>query len=186
MTFAMGGAPAPGIAVSLCPALYDPMNYSPPGSSVLGTSWAFILEWVAIPFSRGSSWPRDRTEASCIGRRILDFRMNISSSQNTVCLLGFHVMMASMEIPCHFRDPVSPSCLLPYPISLGLPRAFHLVSVHTHTHTHMCQATSIQDTPQFKGKDHKHPNPQLQRIHQSWTFSYSGIGEGYKWFFQIH
>ena len=30
-----------------------------------------ILEWVAISFSRGSSWPRDQTSVSCIGRRIL-------------------------------------------------------------------------------------------------------------------
>ena len=38
------------------------MNCSPPGSSVLGTLQARILEWVAISFSRGSSWPRDWTQ----------------------------------------------------------------------------------------------------------------------------
>ena len=38
-----------------CPALCDPMDYSPPGSSIYGISQARILEWVAIPFSRGSS-----------------------------------------------------------------------------------------------------------------------------------
>ena len=42
-----------------------------PGSSVHGISQARILEWVAIPFSRGSSRPRDRTRISCIGRWIL-------------------------------------------------------------------------------------------------------------------
>ena len=42
-----------------------------PGSSVYGISQARILEWVAIPFSRGSSQPRDRTHVSFIGRRIL-------------------------------------------------------------------------------------------------------------------
>ena len=50
-----------------------PMNYSPPGSSVHGTFQARILAWVAISFSRGSSWPRDRTRiscVSCIGRQI--------------------------------------------------------------------------------------------------------------------
>ena len=40
---------------------YDPMDYSPPDSSVHGISQARILEWVAISFSSGSSWPRDRT-----------------------------------------------------------------------------------------------------------------------------
>ena len=39
--------------------------------SVLGILQARILEWVAISFSRGSSWPRDRTCVSCIGRGIL-------------------------------------------------------------------------------------------------------------------
>ena len=36
------------------------MNCSPPGSSVHGIFQARILEWVAVPFCRGSSWPRDR------------------------------------------------------------------------------------------------------------------------------
>ena len=47
----------------LCLTLYDPMEYSPPGSSVHGISQARILERVAISFSRGSSWLRDR---SCV------------------------------------------------------------------------------------------------------------------------
>ena len=50
------------------------MDCSPPGSSIHRISQARILEWVAIPFSRGSSWPRDRTGVSwisCIGRQIL-------------------------------------------------------------------------------------------------------------------
>ena len=45
----------------------DFMCYSLPGSSVHGIFQARILEWVAIPFSRGSSWPRDPTHVSCIG-----------------------------------------------------------------------------------------------------------------------
>ena len=42
-----------------------------PDSSVHGISQARILEWVAISFSRGSSWPRNWTCVSCIGRQIL-------------------------------------------------------------------------------------------------------------------
>ena len=49
-----------------CPTLYNAMDCSPPGSSVHGILQARILEWVAIPFSRGSSWPRDWTRVSCI------------------------------------------------------------------------------------------------------------------------
>ena len=53
-----------------CPTLCDPMGCSPPGSSVCGISPARILEWVAISFSRGSSWPRDWTQVSCIAGRL--------------------------------------------------------------------------------------------------------------------
>ena len=41
-----------------------------PGSSVHGILQARILEWVAISFSRGSSWPRDRTQVFCIAGRL--------------------------------------------------------------------------------------------------------------------
>jgi len=41
------------------------MDNSPQGSSVHGILQARILEWVAIPFFRGSSQPRDRTLVSC-------------------------------------------------------------------------------------------------------------------------
>ena len=47
-----------------CPTLHDPMNCSPPGSSVHGIFHAGIPEWVAIPFSKWSSPYRD---SSCIG-----------------------------------------------------------------------------------------------------------------------
>ena len=42
-----------------CPTLCDPMDYSPSKFSVHRVFQAGILEWVAIPFSRGSSQPRD-------------------------------------------------------------------------------------------------------------------------------
>ena len=47
-----------------------PHGLSPLGSSAHGISQARTLEWVAIPVSRGSSPPRDRTHVSCIGRQI--------------------------------------------------------------------------------------------------------------------
>ena len=49
-----------------CLTLCDPTDYNPLGSSVPGILQARILDWVAIPFSRGSSWPRDGTRMSCI------------------------------------------------------------------------------------------------------------------------
>ena len=52
-----------------CLTLCDPVDSSPPYSSVHGILQAKILEWVAISFSRGSSWPRDRTQVSRIAGR---------------------------------------------------------------------------------------------------------------------
>ena len=49
-----------------CPALCDPMDCSLPGSPVHGISPARVLESVAMPSSRASSWPRDQTHISCI------------------------------------------------------------------------------------------------------------------------
>ena len=50
----------------LCPTLCDPMDCSLPHSSVHEIFQARVLEWVAISFSRGSSWPRDQTPVSRI------------------------------------------------------------------------------------------------------------------------
>ena len=47
-----------------CPILCEPMDCSLADSSVDGILQARMLEWVAIPFSRGSSWPRNRTQDS--------------------------------------------------------------------------------------------------------------------------
>ena len=62
------------VHVQLCLTLFDPMDCSPPGSSVYGIFQARILEQFAISFSRGSSWPRDQTHVSyicCIHRQVL-------------------------------------------------------------------------------------------------------------------
>ena len=54
------------VLVVCCSVVSDsmwPVDCSPPGSSVHGILQARILEWVAISFSRGSSWPRDWTQS---------------------------------------------------------------------------------------------------------------------------
>ena len=58
-----------------CPTLCNLMDCSLPGSAVHGILQAKVLEWVAMPSSRGSSPPRDQTHVSCvsfIGRWVLD------------------------------------------------------------------------------------------------------------------
>ena len=63
-----------------CPSLCDPMDYT-----IGGILQARILEWVAFPFSRGSSWPRNRTGVSCIAGR-------------------FFANWAIREAPIHFTE----------------------------------------------------------------------------------
>ena len=53
-------------AVLSCPALCDPTDYGPPGSSVHGILRAGMLEWAATFCSRGSSRLRDGTFISCL------------------------------------------------------------------------------------------------------------------------
>ena len=54
----------------MCPTICDPVDCSPPGSSVHGIFQARVLEWVAISFSRESSWPRAQTWVSCTASRV--------------------------------------------------------------------------------------------------------------------
>ena len=54
-----------------CLTLCDPMDYSSPGSSVHGILQATIMKWLAIPFSRGSSYPRNWTGVSHTAGRFL-------------------------------------------------------------------------------------------------------------------
>ena len=68
--------------LQLCLTLYDPMDCSPPGSSVHGVLQARILEWVAVSLSGGSSRPRDQTHVSyvsCIDRRVLYHQCHLGS-----------------------------------------------------------------------------------------------------------
>ena len=51
----------------------DLMVCSLPGSSVHGIFQMRILEWVAISFSRGSSWPRNQIQVSCIAGRFFTY-----------------------------------------------------------------------------------------------------------------
>ena len=52
------------LAAQLCPALCDPRHCYPPGSPSMGILQARVLEWVAMPSSKGSPQSRDRTQVS--------------------------------------------------------------------------------------------------------------------------
>ena len=59
-----------GIAIPYLVKKSYPIDCSLPGSSVHGILQAIILKWVAISFSRGSSWRKDWTHISCIAGRV--------------------------------------------------------------------------------------------------------------------
>ena len=88
------------------PALCDPVNGSPPSSSAHGIFQARILEWVAISFSSGSSWPWGWTRISYIGGRFfttepwepsLGYSFLVLLPKN---LYSISHLLASLIVPC--------------------------------------------------------------------------------------
>ena len=72
-------------SLQLCLTLCNPVDCTLPGSSVHGILQARILEWIAISFSRGSSWPkRDKALVTCIGRWILYY---LSYQSGRLCIV---------------------------------------------------------------------------------------------------
>ena len=94
------------------PILCDPMSCSPPGSSVHGIFQAGILEWVASPFSRGSSQPRNWTQVSCIAGRFFTVWNTREKRGHKESQRGRPCMWASpfRRILCSSREPNS-ECL---------------------------------------------------------------------------
>ena len=111
-----------------CPPLCDPMDHSQPGSSFHGILQARILEWVAVPSSRGSSWSRDQTCVSCllhwqagslplappgkllcIIEMIVKLKMKASEFGLSKALLGSvnHSFLVSQENSCLSREFLS-------------------------------------------------------------------------------
>ena len=92
-----------------CRTLCNLMDCSPPGSFIHGILQARILEWVAMPSSKGSSWPRDRT-----------------------CLLGFlHWQVGSLLLV----PPGKPTCVLYICVCMCI----HIhTCVYIYTHTYVC------------------------------------------------
>ena len=72
------------LVAQTCPTFGNPMDCSPPGSSVHWILWARILEWVAVSFCRGSSWPRDWTQDSWIAGRFFTIWATGKSQSHSV------------------------------------------------------------------------------------------------------
>ena len=88
-------------SLQLCPTLCDPMDCSLSGSSVHGIFQVRILEWVAISFSRRSSWPRDQTcnsYVSCIGRWVLYHRHHLGSTLPPKYIYMLHIIYLTKQL----------------------------------------------------------------------------------------
>ena len=73
-----------------CPTLGNSVNWSPPGSFAPGILQARILEWVAMPFSRGSFQPRNQTQvAYIVGRFFADW----ATTEAPVCIYTFAIFV---------------------------------------------------------------------------------------------
>ena len=77
---------------------WGPMDHSPPGSSGHGILQARILEWVAIPFSRGSSRPRNHTQVSCTAGRFFTNWATREAQMDIFCYLWLHLDIVSLKL----------------------------------------------------------------------------------------
>ena len=73
-------------AAKSCLTLCNPMDCMPSGSSIQGIFQARILEWVAISFSRESSWPSYHTQVSCLADRFFTIEPSGKPNQNSIVL----------------------------------------------------------------------------------------------------
>ena len=96
--------------LQLCPPLCDPINCIPPGFSVHRILQARILEWVAMPSSRGSSQPWDNTcvpNISFIGRQVLyhDGNEQVHSNEQVPYWLHiFHCLRKWQPTPVGWKN----------------------------------------------------------------------------------
>ena len=108
------------LVTQLCLTLCNPTDCSSPRSSVHGMLQARILEWITISFSRESSWPRDETRVSCIGRWIL-YRWVTWETHKLISVYNLCRLVNGITIGCgagkeEFREGMSvmvPMILMP-------------------------------------------------------------------------
>ena len=141
-----------------CWTLWDPMDCSPPGSSVYGILQARILGWNAIPFSRGCSWLRDRTQVSCIADRFFTSWATKEASL-TFSSVKFSSVTQSCPTLC---NPMN--CSTP-----GLP-VHHQLQEFTQTHVHQV-SDAIQPSHPLSSPSPPAPNPSQHQSLFQWVNS---------------
>ena len=128
-----------GLVAQSCPTLCDPTNCSRSGSSNHGIFQARILEWIAVPFSRGYFWPRDKTQASYIADRFF----TIWATGKIYKLL--YIIVIAVQSLSHFQlfaTPWTAVCqiFLSLTISQSLLKFTPIASVMPSSHLILCHS----------------------------------------------
>ena len=135
-----------------CPTLCDPSDYA-----VHGILQARILEWVACPFSRGSSWPRNRTGISCIASRFFTSWATREAQPSS----SDQIRSVTQSCPTHC-DPMNSS-------TPGLP-VHHQLPEFTETHVHQVN-DAIQPSHPLLSPSPPAPNPSQHQSLFQWVSS---------------
>ena len=100
-----------------CPTRCNPMEYSPPGSSVHGILQARILEWVAMPSSRVSSQPRNWTQVSSASCHRQEVSLLLVPPENNSCIssVQFSRSVVSNSLGPRELQHARPPCPSPTP-----------------------------------------------------------------------
>ena len=98
-----------------CLTIWDPMDCSPPDDSVHRILQARILEWVAIPFSKGSSRPRNRTQVSCTASGFFTIWATREITMYYIHSVQFSHSVMSNSLRPHGPEPPWPPCPSPTP-----------------------------------------------------------------------
>ena len=101
------------LVTKLCPTLGDPKGCNLPGCFAHGMSQARRLQWVAVSASRRSSWPRDRTQVSCMGWWVL-YRW-VTRESPILASVQFSRSVVSNSLRPHESQHARPPCPLPTP-----------------------------------------------------------------------
>ena len=121
------------LATQLCPALWDPMDYSLPASSVHGISRQDIGV-VAISFSRGSSQPRDQTRSPPC-RQILyclshQGTSTVTATSPQMCIYFIYITIRGQVQKNKTRKILSCSCI--HTLCLSIFISLCLIYIYTH------------------------------------------------------
>ena len=144
----------------LCLTLCNPMDCTPPGSSVHEISQASTLAWVAMSFSRGSSRHRDRSQVSCISRWILYHlsyqRSPLTTLQNSLNknsnLVSYHSRYLQLSFGTYAELSPGPPvdtkvCRCSSPLETMVYSVFHI-----HTPGVQCTIEAVLQIPQEQGR----------------------------------